>query len=733
MDVVGYGDRLSVAGGERISFMISSSAPVFTARIVRLIHGDTNPRGPGFKAEPVASSIDGDHPGRHQPLRLGSYVRVPYRGRGPAPSSFTVQLWVRPTLLTKPVQTLVSQRAPNGQGFAVRLENARLCLRLGEHGLVRSERELVADVWHFVTAVHDAATGRARVVVEPAGLVPVERRQAAEAVVDAASATPGDIVIAAEEDWPGGEATVTNFFNGKIAAPRLFARALSPEEIGSAVRVGVDRLVAAWDFSRDIGTSDVSDTSGRRNHGRTVNLPMRAATGPDWSGVETSWRHAPEQYGAIHFHDDDLGDAGWEPSLTWTVPEGLASGVYALHLEAGRAEDYVPFAVRPRPGRPTASIALLLPTFSYLAYANEQLMMNRPPDRRGDYPQCPQDRYIVENRLLSLYDRHSDGSGVCYASKLRPLVNLRPKYSMPGFADGGTPHQFNADLHLVDWLHVHGYVVDVITDEDLHHEGAELLAPYRTVITGTHCEYWSGAMLDAAQAYLHGGGKLMYLGGNGMYWVTQLDPTTGSSIEIRRRGPATRTWEPAPGEAHLSASGELGGLWRFRGRSPQSWLGVGFTAETTSTGRPYARGPGSFDPRAAFVFAGVGDDELIGDTPNLARAYGAAGYEFDRADAALGTPAHTLVLATATGFSDDAQAVAEEIMLADSAEGGTVNPRVRADMVLLDYPSGGAVFSVGSMTWCGCLSYNGYENNVARITRNVLDRFSFDPADSSPL
>jgi N,N-dimethylformamidase len=37
------------------------------------------------------------------------------------------------------------------------------------------------------------------------------------------------------------------------------------------------------------------------------------------------------------------------------------------------------------------------------------------------------------------------------------------------------------------------------------------------------------------------------------------------------------------------------------------------------------------------------------------------------------------------------------------------------------------VFSVGSIAWCGSLAHGGYDNNVARITANVLRRFC-DPA-----
>ena len=41
--------------------------------------------------------------------------------------------------------------------------------------------------------------------------------------------------------------------------------------------------------------------------------------------------------------------------------------------------------------------------------------------------------------------------------------------------------------------------------------------------------------------------------------------------------------------------------------------------------------------------------------------------------------------------------------------------------------SGGAVFSTGSISYAGALSTNGYDNDVARLTGNVLRRF-VDPA-----
>jgi N,N-dimethylformamidase len=55
---------------------------------------------------------------------------------------------------------------------------------------------------------------------------------------------------------------------------------------------------------------------------------------------------------------------------------------------------------------------------------------------------------------------------------------------------------------------------------------------------------------------------------------------------------------------------------------------------------------------------------------------------------------------------------------------GTTSPLVRADMVYVPRDNGGAVFSVGSINWIGSLGFNGDDNNVSRITCNVLSHFA---------
>jgi N,N-dimethylformamidase len=41
----------------------------------------------------------------------------------------------------------------------------------------------------------------------------------------------------------------------------------------------------------------------------------------------------------------------------------------------------------------------------------------------------------------------------------------------------------------------------------------------------------------------------------------------------------------------------------------------------------------------------------------------------------------------------------------------------------METTSGGAIFSTGSIAWCGSLPCQGYENNVSRITLNTLRCF----------
>ncbi len=136
----------------------------------------------------------------------------------------------------------------------------------------------------------------------------------------------------------------------------------------------------------------------------------------------------------------------------------------------------------------------------------------------------------------------------------------------------------------------------------------------------------------------------------------------------------------------------------------------------------------SGDPRVAFLVDGIGEEERIGDFG--VRLGGAVGIEIDRYDAELGSPEHAIVVATSHGLGAGALPTPEEFRTMVHGLDGEQNALVRADMVFFETPSGGAVFTTGSISYVLSLSSNNYDNNISRLTENLLSRF-MDPAPFS--
>ena len=86
-----------------------------------------------------------------QELRPGSYIRVPGDAALAPQGDFTLQMWICPTLAEKPLQTIISNRGADGSGFALRLEDGRLTLRLGDEA-VAVDQPVRASQWYFVSA-----------------------------------------------------------------------------------------------------------------------------------------------------------------------------------------------------------------------------------------------------------------------------------------------------------------------------------------------------------------------------------------------------------------------------------------------------------------------------------------------------------------------------------------------------------------------------------------------------
>ena len=776
--ITGYSDKYSVCPGDDIKFYVNSEEnEVYDAQIVRLIHGDTNPEGPGYKEEEIGGTCNKAYPGRNQRIHGGSYIIVPQDERLNV-ESFTLQCYIFPTTPEKGRQGLLTKWVEeNKSGFGLFIdESGCLSAEIGDgRGLVTkvsSEKKLLRKVWYLAAVSYDARTGSLTLYQEPVvtstngglGIGLLNPAEDTTAVVESRNSMRPGIndapFLMGASSWTersGRSVFGAHFkeapepvelpvqdrstYNGKIDRPRLSRRALSKAEIEALARgyQGCpaelrNDVIGAWDFhaniTNNIASTLIVDTSTSRINGYIINMPVRGMTGFNWTGDEIVYHHKPEEYGAIHFHDDDIDDARWEVDFEYTIPENLKSGIYAVRLRIGGldspdTEDYIPFVVRPPRGKTTAKLAFILPTNSYLAYSNDNLATNCVVAEllAGKVPVMnASDLYLNEHREygLSTYSLHSDDSGVCYSSRLRPILNMRPKYRhwlSPSL------WQLNGDLHLVDWLEEKNFEFDIHTDEDLDREGVELLNKYQTVLTGSHPEYTSEKMFSAYEQYQQDGGRWIYLGANGFYWCSEYHPDNSNIIEVRKGEAGTRAWTANPGEYNNAFDGKYGGMWRARGRIPSKLCGLTFTAYGFDVSSYYVRDKDSERPETAWIMDGIGNGERIGDFGLVGG--GAAGLELDRYDIEFGTPHEAYLLAHSEGHTNLMLQVNEEIHFSVRGYhgGGTENPMVRADMIYYKTPNDGALFAPGSLSWCGSLSHNNYNNNVSRITENAIRGF----------
>lgn len=733
LPIVGYTDKLTVEPGETLAVMVSSfGARTYTSDLRRIIQGDTNPDGPGYKDERVDLDLGGMRLAEAKPFQPGSCVIVPGQGVFERLQSFTLAAVIQPTLITGRARTVIALPGLAILGIDV---DGHLTGSIGT-AFLRSAKPMLSAHWQIVSLSFDAGTEQARLsllsdddtAVEPA---------TSHTVMDAAGKgrqSPSECLIAATRR----DGTLVDFFDGKIDRPAIFSVHMTPEAV-AVLLADVDKLrrqrhlIAAWDFSQKMTTRRICDISPFRLDGETRNAPKRAMTGWLWKGQELDWKRRPDLYTAIHFQATDVYDTGWSVDFSVTIPQGLKSGVYALRLVPDGDEAstyYCVFVVRPPRATITGNtVAFLFPTCSYMAYANHRLGTDVPGTEIGMGRAVELDRhhhFLQENPGIgfSVYEVHDDGSGVFHSSRLRPIVDMQPKVKSYLGGLGSNIWQFNADTHILGWLDHIGQDIDVISDEDIHDDGLRLLDRYNVVITGTHPEYYTRSMIEAVQGFTDRGGRLMYLGGNGFYWVVSFSEDMPGIMECRRSEAGIRPWEPGHGQFYHGFTGEYGGLWRRNGHPPNQLCGVGMTSQGFDISEPYVVNAAARAERTDFIFEGV-ERSVIGDF-GLAGG-GAAGLELDRADLAQGTPAHAVVLASSVRHTDIYLMTPEDLLDPTPEWTGTQADIIRADLTFFETTGGGAVFSTGSIAWAGSIAWNGYDNEIARMTGNVLRRFD-DPS-----
>ncbi|MEM6846894.1 MAG: N,N-dimethylformamidase beta subunit family domain-containing protein [Pseudomonadota bacterium] len=710
LDLTGYTDRMSARPGETIAFKLSSVGPdPVHARLVRVVSADPNPDGPGLIEHDLSHVFATDVPSRQQKHSVGSYAIAPSPPIPDGPITLTALVWPTRPGERQAVLTLTGETDSVSLGTGP--EGAEIVLLIrGADTVIATGIALAERHWVRLWCVIDPAGGTVSVGQQLLSEVMLAHAATSSAPLAATPALGRQVLIAARSIAP-----LDGSFDGKIEAPTILA--------GTSHQASDSATLAQWDFAQDFASLTITDTGPHACHGRLVNHPARAMKGAHWDGREMSFRHAPELYGAIHFHTTDLSDCAWDTDFEFTVPADLKSGCYAMRLSCGDARDTIPFFVPPPKGTTTAPLAVLIPTFTYTVYVNYDRVDFNPAYRErcdelgfdclfpADHPEYG----------LSTYNVNADGSGICHSSIHRPLLNVRPGHlAYLDYRGSGLRH-YGADMHLITFLEEEGIDYDIITDHELDDEGLPAIEGYDALLTSSHPEYHTATTLDALTAYRDGGGRFAYLGGNGFYWRVARHPETPNVIEIRRGEGGIRAWASEPGEYYQAFDGHYGGLWRRSGRPPQELAGVGFSSQGPLEGSHYRLLTDANDPRVGWLVAGI-DGPLFGGA-GLSGG-GAAGFELDRADARLGTPDHTVILARSEGHSDGFIVVHEERLThLTNIPGEPLDDLVRADMTFFETPSGGAVFAVGSITFCGSLPERGGDPDVRQLLKNLITRF----------
>ena len=756
--IVGYSSDLTVRPGDTVDFKVSRlGGGEYEADLVRVVNGDSLTRySDTFQVVEVDADFAGTYDGIEQDLNHGSYVHVEETGALDGLQDFTVAAWIFPsfdpteyeapdldnpdpfypptlsiaTLVVEDAQTIVSRfDAETGSGWALQL-NAEFQLEfvVGD-GSGDISKVTIADAakdwdWSYVAASFDAGSGEVTVYLREKPYAPgdqlVARNLSASGQIGAIGHS-GPLRIAAVRDGSGaGEARLEKpgaVFTGRMQDVRIVNRVLDESEIDTLASETVpasleDAIVADWDFGQGIDTLDIRDMSGNGIDGVVYNLAERGVRGRFWDGSTIVWMDKPDHYDSIKFHADDLYDAEWRTDFTYKVPADMPSGIYAARLEDGGVTEYVTFWVVPPAGQSSADVAVWLSDYNYLAYSNITLPSTVPQNYPGHNLNTVDAEFYKDNLTYGtggVYNTHIDGTYFSYGSRKRPDLHMKP---------GAFFYNFPADTHITAFLENEGIPYDIISDELVDAEGVDVLNRYRMVISSTHHEYVTAQMVDDVATYTAQGGRFIYIGGNGWFWSVDGHPVLPGVMESRNFHDIA--------DRYLT-TGIRGGLMVETGRHPGPVFGNEMAGMIFNGSSPYRKLEDASDPRAAWIFEGTSEGDVFGDY-GIDRVHGgAAGFEIDRFNAGNGAPRHALNLAKSEPLRETIEDVKlGQLPLTILYHPTKGEPWAQADLVFFETPNGGAMFSTGSITWISSTPENGFDNDVATITRNVVRRF-LDP------
>lgn len=624
-----YADRESVRVGEEIGLHVSATAP-YRVEVRRLGPVVDDPGSDSIVAEL------GQREAAPAAIHPGSYVHVERRlvRTGKA---LSVEAWVRPWRLDRLVGVVTQEDKQSDSGFALGVgKEGYVGFFLGNgHGpdeaVIHRTAPGVIKVgqWHHLVASWDGARKRIWVDGQPCGEWPFTDR------IDLGT---HPLRLGAMGD--GGEAL--RFLDGDLAM--VVIRSEAPTEVqvrewfaARALKRARGRAVlGCWDFSEEVGDR-VADVSGAGRHGRLINHGTWMIGGPSFdAAVPRFHEHVPSEdrrrgHG-LRLAADDLYDCRWPVAFRWRVPPGTMPGIHVARLQWNKEgkprQTDVTFVVRPARRVRPAPLLVLCSTNTWRAYngapfgvwpdgRDAVIGTDGLPNAAGDPP------------AFCLYRKHAAGQGT-YQLGLRmpwPVAGPNVLYGGPTRYS----HLMRGERFLHAWLDRSGYRYELATDLDLHRDPG-LLRRHRCVVLNGHSEYWSAPAVRGLERYLAGGGNLVVLSGNTLFWRVSFNPE-GTIMECRKvDAPGDQIPPERRGEGWHSHDRRRGGMLRECGLP--GWRLIGLeTLGWNNQGNPRNFGPYLVESPDHFLFNHPEATGLRSGDPFGLRPGGgvpmANGHEFD--------------------------------------------------------------------------------------------------------
>ncbi|NUQ61393.1 MAG: LamG domain-containing protein [Pirellulales bacterium] len=724
-----YAEKV-VTAGQTLHFRTSSTVP-YELSICRLGPKVDDPSG-----DEVLETLVNSKP-IQQPIHPGSFIHVDKGLPADQPlGALSIQCWVRPWRLNAP-QTLISQyNGPAACGYRLHLDDrGRVQFYLGDGGPRRADGELAGTAlshrqWHHIVGVWDGKLQSLWINGKKAA------GQAFPGPVRAGSA-PLRLGACAQEG------SVDSLFDGDLAMPVMYAKALSPDEIHARYQqrglepAAGSGVLACWPLDEERGDR-VSDCSPHGRHGRIINEATWMIGGPSFDGGKVPRfsdydpAQDPKRGHGLRLASDDLYDCRWQVTEEFRIPETAKPGFYVgrfrYDLDGSPRLYHATFVVRKPKDRPKAPILVLAATGTWGAYSATSFPLTPPGLHHnwgtGGIANCP-----GNPPAYCMYRDHHAGQPAYKIGLRKPWPNAGP-YVLYSEESVGYSHLMRAERFLLVWLEQSGCDYDMIDDLDLHRDPG-LLDGYPAVVINGHSEYWSAEAFDAVDRYLCRGGNVIVLSGNTIFWRVSYNEE-GTIMECRKQGglPGGRPGCTV-GELWHSQDRRRGSLARECGLPAWKLVGLetlGFWGATANTvyevqepdhflfQKPEPVGLAKGD---AFGGAqGGGFPKAVGHEPDVRLSL--LRQLTDDVPPGAGLPEEPSgILTLAAGRQPQATALDYFVRPARLADG------VACHMIYWERPQGGRVFHAGSVGAGWGLSA---DPKFQTLLRNVLFHFGVKPA-----